>query len=215
MPTRPSIDDLMEVMLFGTAKAIPMQEKRGQQELVSSTRLPTEGSGSPVAQASPIQWGEVIKDDPLFREATLPAGWKKVATDHDMWSSVVDDKGRVRARVFYKAAFYDRRATIDFCRRYTCETDYRDEAYAKIDVETTVMVMDNGVVPPAPVHKSTRQIPNREEDSKAHYAAVEENRKAVEAWLKEKFPNHTDPNAYWDEPATRYDQILENEDATV
>lgn len=215
MTKRPTLADLAEVALLGPGIAIPMQEKRGQQELVSSTRLPVQGSESPEAQASPIQWGDVVKDDPLFREATLPAGWKKVAADHDMWSFIKDDKGRTRAKVFYKAAFYDRRASIDFCRRYTCEVDYRDEAYAKVDVETTAMAMDYGVVPPAPVHKSTRQVPNQKNNSQAHYAAVEENRKAVEAWLKEKFPNHADPNAYWDEPATRYDQILENEDASV
>ncbi len=109
MTKRPTLADLAEVALLGPGIAIPMQEKRGQQELVLSTRLPVQGSDSPEAQASPIQWGEVVKDDPLFREATLPAGWKKVATDHDMWSAVKDDKGRTRAKVFYKAAFYDRR----------------------------------------------------------------------------------------------------------
>lgn len=53
-------------------------------------------------------FGEPI--DKLFREARLPDGWKKSATDHDMWSHIVDATGVVRVEVFYKAAFYDRRA---------------------------------------------------------------------------------------------------------
>ncbi len=50
--------------------------------------------------------------DDLFVFAILPDGWKKQATDHDMHSELIDDKGVVRARIFYKAAFYDRSASI-------------------------------------------------------------------------------------------------------
>lgn len=195
--------------------AIPMQEKRGQQDLVKSAKLPIKGSESPEAQASPIKWGPPVANDDLFREATLPEGWKKAGTDHDMWSDILDDQGRVRAKVFYKAAFYDRRAHIDFERRYYVTTDYSEEAYAKIDREVTVLVMDNGVVPPAPLRKETFAVPSREGDSRAHYAAVEGHTKAFKDWLAEKFPNFMDPNAYWDDAPGRYEQILENDATSV
>jgi hypothetical protein len=55
-------------------------------------------------------FGDPDPDDPLFMPATLPEGWKREPADHDMWSYVVDDLGRQRAAVFYKAAFYDRKA---------------------------------------------------------------------------------------------------------
>jgi hypothetical protein len=42
----------------------------------------------------------------------LPDGWQKRATDHDMWSELVDADGVVVASMFYKAAFYDRRAFL-------------------------------------------------------------------------------------------------------
>lgn len=42
----------------------------------------------------------------------LPDGWKKVGTNHDMHSDLVDETGKVRASIFYKAAFYDRRADM-------------------------------------------------------------------------------------------------------
>jgi len=52
----------------------------------------------------------------------LPIGWKKRSTGHSMWNDLVDDKGRVRATFFYKAAFYDRDAFINFERRYDFRT---------------------------------------------------------------------------------------------
>jgi hypothetical protein len=48
----------------------------------------------------------------MFRQATLPPGWKKTGSDHDMWSYVEDERGLRRVAVFYKAAFYDRRADM-------------------------------------------------------------------------------------------------------
>ncbi len=38
-----------------------------------------------------------------------------------MWNELVDDKGRVRASFFYKGAFYDRDAFINFNTRYSIE----------------------------------------------------------------------------------------------
>ena len=67
-----------------------------------------------------IVFGKEVDD--LFVEVTLPAGWKKEATDHSMWSKLVDDKGRERASIFYKAAFYDRDAHINITQRFHCMT---------------------------------------------------------------------------------------------
>ena len=40
----------------------------------------------------------------------MPQGWTRRATDHDMHSEILDEAGKIRISVFYKAAFYDRRA---------------------------------------------------------------------------------------------------------
>lgn len=53
---------------------------------------------------------EAIPHDALFVKAVLPVGWRKERTDHSMWSQIVDERGVARVKVFYKAAFYDRRA---------------------------------------------------------------------------------------------------------
>ena len=62
-------------------------------------------------------------DDPLFREATLPEGYTRAKTPHDMWTDILDPDGVKVAAVFYKAAFYDRKA---FIRPVTAEERQRE-----------------------------------------------------------------------------------------
>jgi hypothetical protein len=93
------------------------QEAQGQTELVNSEVLPTRINSPHGVDVKAkltelgFKFGNVVDD--LFQEVTLPAGWKKVATDHSMWSKVVDDQGRERISIFYKAAFYDRDAFMN------------------------------------------------------------------------------------------------------
>jgi len=100
-------------LLGGNPGAIEAQEARGQIELVNSTQLPTDCRDRAVLEAAGVIFGEVSPQDPLFVEATLPEGWKKRPTTHSMWSELVDAEGKVRANIFYKAAFYDRKAHMD------------------------------------------------------------------------------------------------------
>jgi hypothetical protein len=103
---------LAEGMATGSATSfIENQERSGQRQLVNSDRLPSEAKGGRAEwEALGFAFGEPDPDDPLFMPATLPEGWKREPSDHDMWSYVTDQHGRRRAEVFYKAAFYDRKA---------------------------------------------------------------------------------------------------------
>lgn len=94
--------------------AIEASERRGQDELVRSSVLPTEGLDDLIAAWGSLGFkvGDRVPNDELFTFVELPAGWTMKATDHAMWSRVLDDNGRERAAVFYKAAFYDRRAFV-------------------------------------------------------------------------------------------------------
>lgn len=98
------------------SNAILEMEAAGQRQLVESDVLPTEIQGDRDGAIKQklielgFKFGDVVNGDPLFTQVELPAGWKKVGSDHDMWSYVHDEKGRQRISVFYKAAFYDRRA---------------------------------------------------------------------------------------------------------
>ncbi len=95
------------------AGEVEAMERAGQQQLVNSALLPTKGSDEPEFLRLGFTFGEPLADDPMFRPATLPAGWRKAGTDHDMHSDILDQFGRRRVGVFYKAAFYDRRADMN------------------------------------------------------------------------------------------------------
>lgn len=110
-----SLINMMETMFEG---GIERQEARGQQELVNSEVLPTDGLFRNKAEFEALGFviGEVVQGDPIFTNVKLPAGWKKQATDHSMWSKLVDETGKERASIFYKAAFYDRSAHINLIK---------------------------------------------------------------------------------------------------
>jgi hypothetical protein len=109
---RDNLLHLLGAMSEGTEKYITGMEKQGQQQLVASCDLPTKGSDDPEFLRLGFTFGEPYEHDPLFRPATLPTGWRKDSTDHSMHVKIVDELGRERVSVFYKAAFYDRRADM-------------------------------------------------------------------------------------------------------
>ena len=102
-------------MAAGTPGAIEASEKAGTDALArDSDRLPIESNvkQSAVTAATGITFGEPV--DELFVSVSLPAGWAIRTTGHPMWTDLVDDAGNLRATIFYKAAFYDRRASISW-----------------------------------------------------------------------------------------------------
>lgn len=137
---------LLGTMAEGQSKYIENMEASGQKQLVASTSLPSElldNGCDGEAKAMLVSWGFVFSDpdpsDPLFMPATLPPGWTKAGTDHDMWSDVLDDQGRKRIGVFYKAAFYDRKAHMRINARY--REDYTSGA--TYDDDITIKVIDS------------------------------------------------------------------------
>ncbi len=96
-----------------TPGGIEAQEAEGQRQACRASRLPRKGT----EDRSPweaLGFRFLGGDDKLFIDVEFPAGWRLVATDHSMWSDLVDDKGQKRASMFYKAAFYDLSAFIRF-----------------------------------------------------------------------------------------------------
>ena len=99
-------------MCDGTSNYIEGMESAGQTQLVNSELLPAESYHWEQLEDMGIVRGAPVENDPLFIHATIPDGWTKQATDHSMHSNLLDERGIPRARIFYKAAFYDRRADI-------------------------------------------------------------------------------------------------------
>lgn len=113
---------LAEGMVTGSAETfITGQERAGQHELVHSDQLPAECDRDAL-EALGFTLGNPDSSDPLFIPARFPVGWTREGSDHAMWSYLLDGYGRRRASIFYKAAFYDRRA---FMRLDSLETYVR------------------------------------------------------------------------------------------
>jgi len=118
---------MLGLLSEGSDGYIGGMEVAGQRQLVASASLPTRTDGRDDEFLKlGFTFGAPNPADPLFREATLPDGWHKESSDHSMWSYVVDDLGRRRVAVFYKAAFYDRDA---FMRLETVYGYARNLAY--------------------------------------------------------------------------------------
>lgn len=177
--------DLDNFIAASTPGGIEAQEKRGQEALVSTFRqLPKDmgRDGRKVAEALGFVFGEDVDD--IFVSVTAPVGWTMQATDHSMHSDIVDDQGRRRGSIFYKAAFYDRRASGRWGTRFEWGGHYPEsgERMSRVfDRATQATLLSEGPLP-----------------SYAESGAADERMKA---WLDERFPNHADALAYWDDPS--------------
>lgn len=182
--------------LFGVDPfAIENQEAQGQVELIGSQQLPRK-CNSPRGVNASEQYHKMgikvltsSKGDDLFMGVTLPKGWSKEATGHSMWNNLIDDKGRIRATFFYKAAFYDRESFINFKTRYHYEPDYsKDGVYSWIVVDSADK---NKVI------FSSGEINNNVKEPDYFKNKDLLHKKCVE-FLENNFPDYKDINAYWD-----------------
>lgn len=167
---------------------IEKQEARGQLNFVRSETLPKElmhshDSKEVIYKALGIEiLGEA---DDLFDKVKLPDGWTKKATDHSMWSELYDEKGRKRASMFYKAAYYDRSAHIGFNKRYTAYY----ERFGDHDIDSSEKKKFVSTI-----KKDGVEIWRSEEPME--YNEVHEFSKKM---LLEKYPKAESELAYWDE----------------
>src|SRR4030042_2972490 len=185
---------LAESLITGGEGVIERQEAAGQQDLVNSDTLPVQmgvsGDGpNPVAilEAAGMKFLGVVEGDPLFQYVELPPGWKKMPAEHSMWSRLVDDKGRERAAIFYKAAFYDRRAHMRLSLLFSTTRDYKREETEGV---AGIPVLDLGNI----IH-STEPVKFPRNDRKK-YKAWDKATAAANSWLKKNYPDWQNPGAY-------------------
>lgn len=179
--------------LGGTGKAIELQEALGAKDVQCSDRFPLDRRGISDDQLTAIGCVLGPKIDDLFQSITLPPGWKKDATGHDMWTYIVDEKGRKRFSIFYKAAIYDRSAHMDANRRFVITQDYtkgkktRRNHIVITDAEKIIKRFDGKLV----------QARHQDKTDRAFYVEQDAlNRKAQE-WLCANYPDYEDWTAYW------------------
>lgn len=118
----------------GGGRGIREQERAGQYEVQYADQIPVDfivnteeiaalGCDTPddFLRLLGFTLGPVTPDDPIFRSATLPAGWTKRRTDHPLYTDLLDADGVKRGTIGYKAAFYDRWARLTVERPYLRE----------------------------------------------------------------------------------------------
>lgn len=175
-----------------TPGGIEAQEAAGQVMFVNSATLPKDmghdGKTRAALEALGFKFGTDADD--IFINAVMPAGWKKVATEHSVHSDLIDDKGRRRGGIFYKAAFYDRNAHMRLCRRYvvSCyENCNADGTPNEKGDHSAVCVMDCG-----------KELWRAGVYSSRNYKACELLEVQARKWLIDTYPNADDVTAYWD-----------------
>lgn len=187
-----SVGDFENFLVASTPGGIEAQEAAGQQTFVNSATLPIDiANGSRTdLEAMGIVFGDNADD--LFVNVTLPEGWTKQATDHSMWSDLLDVKGRTRANIFYKAAFYDRNAHLSLNRRFTISTyEYCDAEGNDVDRDAAthnkVVIKDGG--------KAIKVIGFW---TQGIYEEADPLEAEAKVWLQENYPDWKNPAAYWD-----------------
>ena len=190
-PRNTSYDTYRLALLGGDSNDVLKQTVQGQDSFVNSTTLPTDimtQNGKEILEGFGVVWDDVVEDDPLFQHVTLPEGWTREGTGHSMHSDVLDEKGRKRIGIFYKAAFYDRSAHMSLTKRYSYRHDYDRQDRDNVGV-TQIKDGDN-------VIHTTEPIVIKEDDK--GFRISERCNKLAIVWLDEHYPDWNNPAAYWD-----------------
>jgi len=197
----------------GNPRVIEAQEKAGQQKLLKSDNLPRKSFHGDVKTIYEKMGILVLegnnKADPFFYKVKLPIGWKIISTDHSMYTTLLDEKGRKRASIFYKAAFYDRDASISFNTRYNYEViTYSDETSEKysdiyerkkhtpafgrvLDEEKVIFETKHEMFP------LDYKVVGHQKWWTEYDAFEKSKRQECIDWLNKNYPNWEDLFAYW------------------
>jgi hypothetical protein len=174
--------DTKNTTAASTPGGIEAQEAQGQQELVNSTQVPKEILHSTKEPFEKIGFIFGEEADDIFVNCKLPEGWTRKGTDHNMWSEICDEKERVRVNVFYKAAFYDRKAHMSLKDFITVDRNREDNWEGKGEDYLFIGTVKAG----GDVVFETGPIEYDEAYNKA------------KSWAKENYPDYEDPTKYWD-----------------
>lgn len=125
-------------------------------------------------------------EDDIFVNVKFPEGWEKKPTEHSMWNDLLDEKGRKRGAIFYKAAFYDRRAHMYLVNRFSFRMDY------DIDDAVQFVIEDCGEI----VHRLDKVACEKYTDD--YWEAERMQMESANNWLNEKYPEWKSELSYWD-----------------
>lgn len=193
----------MFIISSNVSSIIAKQEQQGQQEFLRENLLPVrmDGKSKEALEKAGVKFLEICKDDALFQKVVLPQGWTKRATEHALWSELIDAHGSVRVTIFFKSVSYDRDAFCQANTRYALDLNIQELVNAEFSASRYYFVFD--AVKKIEVFKTEtiyRYSSKNAEERADFYKKCEVLRKSCNDWLNANFPDHEDPGMYWDTP---------------
>ncbi|MBU6455316.1 MAG: hypothetical protein KGS72_26330 [Cyanobacteria bacterium REEB67] len=133
---------------------------------------------------------EVLDDKPTelgYQRCKLPNWTAETAPESSMQTRLIDDQGRLRAKIFYKPGSQGAGASMEIANRYkvVIVTDERFQ-WAEVRDGNEVIYMTNGT------RRSDRNL-----DAYGFNAELQPEHVEASAWLAANFPEHKNPLAYW------------------
>ena len=174
-----------------TAESI---EAEGMAEAIQETLLPKDMDPERSEwEALGFEFTEIPNDELMYR-AKLPKGWRMVSTNHPMSTDMIDELGRRRGAMFYKASIYDRKASMYLCRRYKVNLERKVDGF---DATSTVYFGNpqERLFVAGEVIFSYKSPMEEQAKAVEQIDALEE---VAKAWGLEHYPDCEDIHAYWD-----------------
>lgn len=124
----------------------------------------------------------IVESEPLFQFVKLPKDWRKEKSDDILWSWLLDNEGRKRARIFFEATIGRRNSRIDLLTRFDFNVNYDPPQKNR----TIISITDCGTT----VHS---YIPKLDEE----LDIVNQSNSSAYEWLDKNYPDWRNPAAYW------------------
>jgi len=199
-----NLDDAITAIIPG---GIEVQEAQGNQAFVANGTLPKcSGKDKEYLEQMGVVFGDDADD--IFVNVQLPDGWAKQPGEDSRGSYLVDNHLNKRASIFYKAAFYDRYASISLLRRFYVTYKPVDGRGSEKTSTWIGVIMDRGIVGEGEILRTAPiepepPYPNRgDEPARQRWLTWNDQRenltKKAAAWLDETYPDWHSPVAYWD-----------------
>lgn len=183
--------DMKNFAAAATPGGIEAQEKAGQIEQSFAETLPIDGTASDRRPWESLGFVFGMPADDIFVNVTFPKGWRKSPTDHSMWSDILDDQGRKRGGIFYKAAFYDRNAHCHLETRFHIRNDYASP-------ESTISITDVCGKVDRKLTGFLKPDWSDRVESELRHQNMEQATKDLGAWMDENYPDWRSPLGHWE-----------------
>jgi len=204
---------------------IERQEAEGREWLIENSMLPVGmgvlGCSSAVSSFAAIarvydalcSWGLEFGglEGDIFVPVKLPGGWALKASEQSQYLAfLLDDQKAVRAQIFFKAAFYDRRAELTVLPRFRIFEERIPGELGENRLKHRQVVIDSaGIVPYGredeyflPPVGDRVFLSDWSDCHKGDYLDLVGQQQTLhqqcEDWLRDNYPKYQDSLAYWE-----------------